>query len=458
MCDAGPHKPVLRCSLMRTPLCIAISLLVAGCTRLNPGFLDDDQSGGEDGADAGSGADGDGGEGNEDGEGEGGESGGGEQGETDRDDDGVPDSRDNCPDRPNPDQQDQDEDGIGDACDACADDPGNDADEDGVCAAVDRCPDHPNDNDLTAETDPLNCGECGHHCLGGMCEDGSCQPAVLPEGGNAPVDVAVGEEGLVWISRGTEDFGFLDGSAYILRWGEETPTMLASGQAHPERITMRRKQVAWTNLFSGELMVASSDAAGPAFALVEGLFEPRGITTHSSAFFWVTQGGVWTKPFGSQVEAPLAEGRYEAERIVVTDNYILWTESAGDGLYRLPLGAAPDTEPLQLAAISEAMGLAVDETHAYVADNNSGLVMKVDVFDGDHAEIISGLFSPFDIVVDDQHLFFTDSTGGVVYCSEKDGGDLKEVGYSTNPMGMAQTERGVYWADPVDGSVFVVAK
>src|SRR5881396_2689584 len=37
----------------------------------------------------------------------------------DSDGDGVPDSQDNCPLIPNPDQQDTDGDGIGDACDNC---------------------------------------------------------------------------------------------------------------------------------------------------------------------------------------------------------------------------------------------------------------------------------------------------------------------------------------------------
>ncbi|MCK5282800.1 MAG: thrombospondin type 3 repeat-containing protein [Nanoarchaeota archaeon] len=56
----------------------------------------------------------------------------------DSDGDGVPDSLDNCPSIPNPNQEDIDNDGLGDACDSCTD-----VDQDTYCAEIDDC----NDND-----------------------------------------------------------------------------------------------------------------------------------------------------------------------------------------------------------------------------------------------------------------------------------------------------------------------
>jgi hypothetical protein len=59
----------------------------------------------------------------------------------DADGDGVPDSVDNCPVTPNPDQADSDADGVGDACDRCpGSDDRDDADGDGVPDACDNCP------------------------------------------------------------------------------------------------------------------------------------------------------------------------------------------------------------------------------------------------------------------------------------------------------------------------------
>jgi hypothetical protein len=53
----------------------------------------------------------------------------------DSDQDGIPDSEDNCPNTPNPDQEDEDGNGVGDACET-----GSDDDGDGVPNDIDECP------------------------------------------------------------------------------------------------------------------------------------------------------------------------------------------------------------------------------------------------------------------------------------------------------------------------------
>ncbi len=82
----------------------------------------------------------------------------------DDDGDGVPNSLDNCPIVPNPDQTDSNDDGVGDACDA---------DSDGVRDDVDNCPSkfNPGQSDLDSDGAGDACDDC-------TLIDGVCIPTI----------------------------------------------------------------------------------------------------------------------------------------------------------------------------------------------------------------------------------------------------------------------------------------
>jgi len=81
---------------------------------------------------------------------------------SDIDYDGIPDSEDNCPTVPNPDQEDEDGDGIGDACEEAD----NDADDDGVLDEDDNCPHEPNPDQEDTDGDGI----------GDACDDDEVDP------------------------------------------------------------------------------------------------------------------------------------------------------------------------------------------------------------------------------------------------------------------------------------------
>jgi hypothetical protein len=53
--------------------------------------------------------------------------------------------------------------------------------------------------DLT--TDRLNCGACGHSCLGGECLKSRCQPAVVAEDQPGPLGIAVSAHYVFWVNQ-----------------------------------------------------------------------------------------------------------------------------------------------------------------------------------------------------------------------------------------------------------------
>lgn len=91
----------------------------------------------------------------------------------DGDGDGVPDSTDNCPTVPNPDQADGDGDGIGDACDQTPGGP--DDDGDGVPNDRDNCPTVPNPDQADSDGDGI-----GDACDDGGGEMAECQGRQVP--------------------------------------------------------------------------------------------------------------------------------------------------------------------------------------------------------------------------------------------------------------------------------------
>jgi hypothetical protein len=156
--------------------------------------------------------------------------------------------------------------------------------------------------------DGLNCGACGHSCLGGACADGGCQPILLAPDQDMPNGLAVDPDpaGYVYWTI-FEDPGHVlrkmkrDPSAAIEIVYEptaaETPTMLAIAGA----------RVYWTSNDSGgtyaSVHSANEDGTDHQSYRVPGFGFGSGIAVDAAALYWEVRG---SPPGGRIFRVPFA--------------------------------------------------------------------------------------------------------------------------------------------------------
>jgi hypothetical protein len=100
-----------------------------------------------------------------------------------------------------------------------------------------------NCDETKLDTDPKNCGRCGHDCLGGACTAGRCESVVLKAGLENPDDIAVDATGVYVSTHGN--------AGTVLRFAKDGSKVdvLASGHTKARGVTLDgQNHVYWSNL------------------------------------------------------------------------------------------------------------------------------------------------------------------------------------------------------------------
>jgi hypothetical protein len=220
--------------------------------------------------------------------------------------------------------------------DARADGPISDARADGTRADSSGC---------IADTgsDPLNCGICGHSCLGGGCADGLCTPVTLIAHLRSPWAIAVTPTA-VYAADYVSDAG-------LYMWQDGSISTVATNQDYPRSIAVTATNIYWTTekgLRSCPLPAMASTCTpttiGPAKET-----DVVTLAVDGGAIFWTSksEGEIWTLVSGGEagvviggLEQPLGVVDYPGE----TGGQLFWTS----------LGSPDAASPIDAGAIGRA--------------------------------------------------------------------------------------------------------
>jgi hypothetical protein len=275
--------------------------------------------------------------------------------------------------------------------------------------------------DASLSTDPLNCGSCGHDCLGGECHAGACQPLALAtttgaRGAIAVDDVNVylptpaptsgvqacvktgcnGKPTVVATDTGSVtspgDSVATDGTNVY--WSNATdvmqcpitgcsqPIRLATGMNSAFSLVVDATSVYWvepsTNSGGNVMKCAIGGAGGPNVVYADA-FVPGSVAVDATGIYWTDvagsgtsqgQGQVQTCPLGGCAGAPLvlASNQSYPTQVKTSSNYVFWlTESGNPSVLRCEKSGCASAPTFAATNLPQPTGLLVDEANLYVS-------------------------------------------------------------------------------------------
>ena len=215
---------------------------------------------------------------------------------------------------------------------------------------------------VNLKTDKLNCGTCGHSCLGGICDTGSCQPTTVATGQSRLSQMATDGSYLYWS-------GTLTGSApyYVARGrvdGSGTVKVIAPSEQSAGALAVSADKVYWIakgQLRSCDIPECTGGAVNAIASVTSGgvsgdlLYEPgkkslywsRGATynTKDGTLYTLASGGVTPTVVGTNPSNP-GSLVSDASNVYWINSSTYTTDSwnADGGLWRVRLSDGVTTQ------------------------------------------------------------------------------------------------------------------
>ncbi len=304
----------------------------------------------------------------------------------------------------------------------------------GADAAADVTPaDAASDGDGTSvcgsDTDPANCGYCGHDCRGAKCTSGVCDPQILASNLNGASGVAVDATNVYFTT-------YFTGTVETCPVTGGTPKTLSSGDVGSSDIKVNATQIFWANEGSGQGSGSIKSCALP----------------------------------GCTQKTTIGSGTL-VEWVQIDSSRVYWTSTYDGTASSCPLAGCGGSPTPIATGVTVPWGITVDSSNVYLAiwngtlnapATNGGEIATCPLpgCTGKPTALSSVENQPWQIVVDGAELFWTSfKDNSVKKCTLPSCANPTILASGEGgPSGIAVDSRYVYWTNYTSGSVRVCDK